>query len=84
MSKISSTEFLRAPGRYQDDAQRGAVVIMKHNREHAVLLSAEEYHRLKRRDRLVLRAGEISESDIAAIRNAAAPAEAAAFDDEVV
>jgi len=83
MARIKSTEFIRAPGAYQDQAQREPVVIMKHNREHTVLLSAQEYHRLKRRDRLVFRTGDLSDADIAAIAAAEAPAEAAAFDDEV-
>jgi len=78
MTKVTSTQFTKTPGLYQDQAQREPVVIMKHNREHTVLLSAEEYHRLKRRDRQVFRAGELSEADIAAI----AAAEAAAFDHE--
>lgn len=54
---------------------------MKHNREHAVLPSAED-HRLKRRDLQVFRVGELSEADIAAIAAAEAPAEAADFDHE--
>lgn len=83
MSKISSTEFVRAPGLYQDQAQREPVIILKHNREHTVIVSAEEYRRLKRRDRLVFRAGEVSDADIEAIRAAAPPQEDAAFDDEV-
>jgi prevent-host-death family protein len=83
MGKVSSTEFVRTPGQFQDQAQREPVIIMKHNREHAVILSAEEYRRLKRRDRLVFRAGELSDEDIAAIRLVAAPASAATFDDEM-
>lgn len=83
MSRISSTEFVRTPGLYQDQAQREPVIIVKHNREHAVIVSAEEYRRLKRRDRLVFRTGELSDADIAAIRAAAPAPEAAAFDDEV-
>jgi prevent-host-death family protein len=83
MRRISSTEFVRKPGHFQDEAQREPVVIIKHNHEHAVLLSAAEFHRLKRRDRLVLRAGEISDADIDLIRTATAPDEAAAFDEEV-
>lgn len=83
MTKISSTEFVRTPGLFQDQAQREPVIILKHSREHAVILSADEYRRLKRRDRLVFRAGELSDADIAAIRKAAAPADAAVFDDEM-
>lgn len=83
MSRVSSTEFVRTPGLYQDEAQREPVIIMKHNREHAVIVSAAEYKRLKRRDRLVVRAGDLSEADIAAIRAATPPDEAAAFNDEI-
>jgi len=82
MVKITSTEFVRTPGLYQDQAQREPVVIMKHNCEHTVIVSAEEYRRLKRRDRLVYRAGEIPEELIDAIKAAAAPDETAAFDAE--
>lgn len=83
MSKVTSTQFIQTPGAYQDLAQREPVVITRHNREHTVLLSAEEYRRLKRRDRQVFRVGELSEADIAAIAATEAPAEAAAFDSEI-
>lgn len=83
MAKVTSTQFIRTPGVYQDQAQREPVVITKHNREHTVLLSAQEYHRLKRRDRQVFRIGELAEADIAAIAAVEAPAEAAAFDHEL-
>ena len=83
MAKVTSTQFIRTPGVYQDQAQREPVVITKHNREHTVLLSAQEYHRLKRRDRQVFRIGELAEADIAAIAAVEAPAAAAAFDHEL-
>ena len=83
MAKVSSTQFIKTPGVYQDQAQREPVLIMKHNREHTVLLSAQEYHRLKRRDRHVFRVGELSDADIAAIAAVTAPSEATAFDREL-
>jgi len=83
MSKVTSTEFVRTPGLYQDQAQREPIVIMKHNRAHAVILSAEEYRRLKRRDRMVFRAGEVPDDLVAAIAAASAPEEATAFDGEL-
>ena len=83
MAKVTSTQFIRTPGVYQDQAQREPVVVMKHNREHTVLLSAQEYHRLKRRDRQVFRVGELSDADISAIVAVEAPAEAKAFDHEL-
>ena len=83
MAKVTSTQFIKTPGVYQDEAQREPVVITKHNREHTVLLSAREYHRLKRRDRQVFRIGELSEADVAAIAAIEPPAEAEAFDHEL-
>lgn len=83
MVKVTSTQFIKTPGVYQDQAQREPVVVLKRNREHTVLLSAHEYHRLKRRDRQVFRVGELSEADVAAIAAVTAPAEAAAFDHEL-
>lgn len=80
---ITSTQFIKTPGACQDEAQREPLVITKHDHEHAVLLSARAYQRLKRRDRLVFRAGELANRDVAAIAAATAPAEAAAFNDEV-
>lgn len=82
MSRVTSTQFIKTPGVYQDEAQREPVVILKHNREHTVLLSAREYQRLKRRDRQVFRTEDLSETDLADIAATAPPAEAAAFDDE--
>lgn len=82
MASITSTQFIKTPGVYQDQAQREPVVITKHNREHTVLLSAQEYHRLKRRDRQVFRVGQLAEEDLAAIAAIEPPAEAEAFDHE--
>lgn len=83
MATITSTRFIKTPGVFQDQAQREPVVITKHNREHTVLLSAQEYHRLKRRDRQVFRVGQLSAEDIAAIASVEPPAEAKAFDREL-
>jgi len=46
------------------------------------LLSAEDYERLKRRDRRVIRTGEMTDAEIALIAKAEVPAEQAYFDEE--
>jgi hypothetical protein len=46
------------------------VAITKNGRERTVLLSAEEFHRLKRRDRKVLGLADFTDEDIAAIADA--------------
>jgi prevent-host-death family protein len=70
---VSAAEFHRNIGVYQDIALTKPVAITKNGRERTVLLSAEEFHRLKRRDRRVIAAGDLSERQIEAIRNAKVP-----------
>jgi prevent-host-death family protein len=69
----TSADFQRNIGRYQDQALTKPVAITKNGRPRTVLISAEEYGRLKRRDRRVLAAGEISERQVAALRGAKVP-----------
>jgi prevent-host-death family protein len=64
---VTAAEFHRNVGVYQDMALTKPVAITKNGRERTVLLSAEEYHRLKRRDRKVLGLGDLTAEDIAAI-----------------
>lgn len=83
MVKVSSAEFQKNIGRYQDVALVQPVTITRNGRERTVMISAEEYHRLKRRDRQVLGLDDFTEADLAAIRAAEPPAETAHFDDEL-
>ncbi len=80
--RVSSAEFQRNFGRYREAAIRDAVKITIHGRDSLVLLSADEYLRLKRRDRDVLHVSELSDAEIAAINEAPSPEEAAAFNHE--
>jgi prevent-host-death family protein len=80
---VSAAEFHRNIGVYQDMALTKPVAITKNGRERTVLLSAEEFHRLKRRDRRVIAAGDLSERQIEAIRNAKVPDQFAHLDDEL-
>lgn len=67
MAQTTAQEFHRHIGRYQDLALREPVEISRHGRSHLVLLSAEEYRRLKRRDRRAYAAHEVSDHLLAAI-----------------
>jgi PHD/YefM family antitoxin component YafN of YafNO toxin-antitoxin module len=80
---VSSAEFLKAYGRISETALSEPVSITNHGRERLVLLSADEYRRLKLNDRRALRPWELGEADLMALAVAEAPAEAAAFDHEV-
>lgn len=80
---VTSAEFQKNFGRYREAAIREAVTITNHGRDSLVLLSAEEYQRLKRRDREVLYVSELSDAELLAIMTADIPGEAAAFDHEL-
>ena len=80
---VSAAEFHRNVGVYQDIALTKPVTITKNGRERTVLLSAQEYARLKRRDRRVIAAGELSERQVDAIRNARVPDRYADLDKEI-
>jgi prevent-host-death family protein len=83
MITVSAAEFQRYFGRYQDEALTQPVVITRNGRERVVMISVDEYRRLKRRDRQVLRAGELSDADLAALEETRAPDSSKAFDDEL-
>ena len=59
MIRISSTEFGKEVGRYQDVALSQPVVVTRNGRDRTVMISVEEYERLMKRDRVVFAAGEL-------------------------
>ena len=82
MRRITSREFQRNFGLYQDEALKAPLSITRNGRERLVLLSIEEYTRLKRRDRRAIAVENLSDAEIEAIRLAEPPAEAAQYDHE--
>jgi prevent-host-death family protein len=83
MVKVSSAEFQKHIGRYQDVALTQPVTITRNGRERTVMISAEEYQRLKRRDREVLGLDDFTAADLDLLRSAEPPAETARFDHEL-
>lgn len=79
---VSSGDFLRAYGRISEAALREPVTITSHGRERLVLLSADEYRRLKRNDRAALYPWELGENDLRALEVSEPPADAARLDPE--
>jgi prevent-host-death family protein len=80
---VTAAEFHRNIGTYQDVALTKAVNITKNGRSRTVLISAEEYARLKRRDRRVIETGELSERHVAALRDAKLPEQYTDLDREL-
>ncbi len=83
MIRISSTEFGKEVGRYQDVALSQPVVVTRNGRDRTVMISADEYSRLKKRDREVLGIEDFTAADIEAIRLAEPSKEAETFNHEL-
>lgn len=80
---VSSVEASKAFGRISRQALIAPLTITHHGHDSLVLMSAEEYQRLKKRDREVFTLAEVPEEIAEAVRAARAPAEADAFNHEV-
>ena len=68
--KVSTAELVRNFGQLSDKALTEPLTITKNGRDRLILLSVEEYARLKRRDRVAIRAGVLTEEERAAIADA--------------
>ncbi len=83
METVSSADFQRQIGRIQDQALIEPIMVTRNGRERLVLLSAEEYRRLKNLDRQSLAASELSDDILVEIAAAEVPAEYRHLDDEL-
>ncbi len=83
MIKVTAAEFQRNIGRYQDIALTQPVVVARNGRERTVMISVEEYYRLKQRDHRVMALEDFTDEDIAALEETRAPEAAKAFDNEL-
>ena len=83
MIRVSSTEFGKEVGRYQDVALSQPVVVTRNGRDRTVMISADEYHRLRKRSREVLRIEDFADTDIEAVRRAEPSKESEAFNQEL-
>jgi PHD/YefM family antitoxin component YafN of YafNO toxin-antitoxin module len=83
MVRVSAGELQRQWGRVQDMALAEPVTVTCKGRDRMVLLSTEEYNRLKRRDREVMSLADFSEADISAIKNVKPSETATSFDHEM-
>jgi PHD/YefM family antitoxin component YafN of YafNO toxin-antitoxin module len=81
--RVTTAEFIKSYGSLADKALTEPVTITKNGRDRLVLLSADEYARLRQRDRRAFRAEELSEADIALVEKAEVPAEHAHLDAEL-
>jgi hypothetical protein len=81
--KVTTADFIKNYGTLADRALTEPVTITKNGRDRLVVLSADEYARLKRRDRRVVRLEDFSADEIALIAKTEMPEEFAHLDSEL-
>lgn len=81
--RVTTAEFIKSYGSLADRALVEPVIITKNGRNRLVVVSVEEYDRLSRRDRRVVRPEELTEAQAGLIARAEVPAEHAHLDAEV-
>jgi PHD/YefM family antitoxin component YafN of YafNO toxin-antitoxin module len=81
--KVTTANFIKNYGTLADKALAEPVTITKNGRDRLVLVSADEYARLKRRDRRVVRLEDFTEEEMALIAKADAGPEDAHLDSEL-
>lgn len=78
--RVSTADFIKNYGTLADKALQEAVTITKNGRDRLVMISAEEYSRLKRRDRGVVKLEDFTDEEMALIAaTEAAPEDHALF-----
>jgi prevent-host-death family protein len=82
MVTVSTAEAQRDFPVWQLRARREAVAVTTNGQPGTVLISVEEYRRLKRRDRQALRVEMLDDAELAALAMTKAPEEAALYDHE--
>ena len=82
-TRVTASEFQQAFGALSDKARHDPVVITKHGRDSLVVMAAEEWERLRRRDRRVGLTTELPEEWAEAIRHARVPDEFVPLDAEL-
>jgi len=82
MAKVTSAALQKEFGRFRAIAQREAVIITNHGRDDLVMVSADEYKRLRRLDRTAMPVSDLSAEELAALEAAEIPVEAAQYNHE--
>ncbi|MDQ6703017.1 MAG: type II toxin-antitoxin system prevent-host-death family antitoxin [Pseudomonadota bacterium] len=82
-TRVTASQFQQAFGTLSDKARHEPVIVTKHGRDSLVVMAAEEWERLRRRDRRAGLTAELAEEWVAAVRRAKVPDEFAHLDAEL-
>ncbi len=75
MTIVTSAEAQKNFGRYRERALAEPVVVTQYGKPSVVIISAEEYERLKELDQRVMRLDEMSDAEVEEMLNSSIPPE---------
>jgi PHD/YefM family antitoxin component YafN of YafNO toxin-antitoxin module len=81
--RVSSAEFLKNYGTLTEKALSEPITITRNGRDRLVIISVEEYERLKRRDRRAYLIEDMTPEQLSALEPAEVPPEYAHLDAEL-
>jgi PHD/YefM family antitoxin component YafN of YafNO toxin-antitoxin module len=81
--RVTTAEFIKDYGTLANKALTEPITITNNGHDRLVLVSFDEYERLRRRDRRAFRIDELSDADIALIAKAEVPPKHGHLDDEL-
>ncbi|EGQ63534.1 prevent-host-death family protein [Acidithiobacillus sp. GGI-221] len=81
--RVTTADFIKHYGSLADQALTEPLTITKNGRDRLVLVSAEEFSRLKSRDRRAVFPEDLSNTELELIAKAEVPVEYAALDAEM-
>jgi prevent-host-death family protein len=81
--EVTGSEFQQSFGQLSDLARHEPVIVTQHGRDSLVIMAAEEFERLMRRDRRVGLTTQLPLEWHEAVRTAKAPEELSYLDDEL-
>lgn len=82
MAKVPAARFQKEFGHFRTLAHREAITVTSHGRDDVVLLSAEEYQRLRSLERRAMHVSELTAEELAALGEVQIPVEASRYDHE--
>ena len=83
MVTVSAAEFQKNFGQYRERAQREPVTVTSYGRDSVVVVSAEEYQRLKSIDQKAFAIWDADQDDLDAILNSEPHPDTALYDHEL-
>ncbi len=84
MLKVTSQEFQRNLGKYQEHAHQESITITRHKRDYLVVMNVKEYEQLRKNARISMSTLDFTDEDIKSIETSSVSQKHDHLNDELV